>query len=331
MFDPPREIRSALVLGGCGFLGQWLISRLTARGIGVSSVDRDPRGRLAGMGVTSIQMTTLNSALELTALMGAGDFDVVFSLVGTGLVPRSVAAPLDDLANNVGSLVVLLDVVRRMDPPPLVVSVSSAAVYGSARSVPMTEQHPRRPESPYGVSKAAGEDYLDLYHRAYGVPALCVRPFSIYGPGQRKLVIYDLLERLRGSEDPLVVQASEHITRDFVYVEDVAETIVRLAERAPARGEAYNACSEQETSLRGLVELLVGLVAPDTRVSFTGATRPGDPTRWVGSRRLTSSTTGLTPTVLTDGVDRTWRWLDESARRADVGTAPGRRHRQDGR
>ena len=306
-----------MVFGGCGFLGQSLVRRLTARGINVTSVDRDPRGRLDGLGITSLQIPAGNSEFELADLMADEPVDVAFSLIGTGLVPRSVAAPLEDLANNVGSLLGLLEVIRRLDHPPLVVYLSSAAVYGSAQAIPMTEGHPRRPESPYGVSKATGEDYLRLYNTLYGIPAMSVRPFSIYGPGQRKLVIYDLLRRLIAGEDPLVVNAAPEITRDFVFVEDVAETIVRLAERAPADAHAYNACSGHGTSLGELVALLVRLALPDTSVVFSGTTRLGDPTHWVGSRVLTAAISGVEPTPLDDGLRRTAAWMRSLHGRGD--------------
>lgn len=308
--DPEaREIRRAVVFGGCGFVGQWLVRRLTARGVDVTSVDRDPRGRLEGSGVTSLQIPPRNAEFELADLMSRRPFDVAFSLIGTGLVPRSLAAPLEDLASNVGSLLGMLEVIRRLDAPPLVVSLSSAAVYGTAQTTPMTEEHPLAPESPYGVSKAAGEEYLRLYHKLYGIPSMSVRPFSIYGPGQRKLVIYDLLRRLIDGEKLLVVDAPAEITRDFVFVEDVAEMLVRLAERAPAEANAYNACSGLGTSLDELVALLIAIAQADASVVFTGTARPGDPTHWIGSRERVASITGVEPTGLPEGLARTAAWL----------------------
>jgi UDP-glucose 4-epimerase len=314
----PRELRSAVVFGGSGFLGQWVIRRLTARGVEVTSVDRDPRGRLEGTGVTSLQIPPRDAEFELADLMARRRFDVAFALIGTGLVPRSVAAPLEDLGNNVGSLLGLLEVIRRLDAPPLVVSLSSAAVYGSAQTTPVTEEHPRRPESPYGVSKSAAEDYLRLYNTHYGVPAITVRPFSIYGPGQRKLVIYDLLRRLLSGEDPLVIQAPANVTRDFLFVEDAAEMVVRLAERAPTDAPAFNACSGKGTSLAELAALLTAVTRPDVTVEFTGSARLGDPLRWIGSRAREAAVTGVEPLALADGLARTAAWLvAEDEKRAD--------------
>lgn len=312
----PRPIQRAVVFGGCGFLGQWLIRRLTARGIEVTSVDRDPRGRLEGLGVTSLQIPPRDAEFELADLMSRRRFDVAFSLIGTGLVPRSVAAPLEDLSNNVGALLGLLEVIRRLDAPPLVVNLSSAAVYGSAQTTPMTETHPRHPESPYGVSKVAGEEYLRLYNTLYGIPAMSVRPFSIYGPGQRKLVIYDLLRRLISGENPLVVAAAAEVTRDFIFVEDAAEMIVRLAERAPAEAHAYNACSGRGTSLRELTGLLIGLAQPSASVEFIGTGRPGDPIHWIGSRDLVLAVTGVEPTALSEGLARTVAWMTAAQERS---------------
>ena len=298
-----------MVFGGCGFLGQWVIRRLIAHGVDVTSVDRDPRGRLEGSGATSLQMPARDAEFELADLMARSSFDVAFSLIGTGLVPRSVAAPLEDLANNVGSLLGLLEVVRRLDSPPLVVSLSSAAVYGSAQFIPVTEEHPRKPESPVRVSKAAGEDYIRLYHELYGIPAIIARPFSIYGPGQRKLVVYDLLKRLYSGEDPLVVNAPPEYVRDFVLVADAAEMIVRLAESAPRDAQSYNVCSGQGTSLRKLVSSLIAVVGTEAGVRFTGSPRPGDPTHWIGCPDRTRNITGVDPIDLASGLTTTAAWL----------------------
>jgi UDP-glucose 4-epimerase len=195
--------------------------------------------------------------------------------------------------------------------------VSSAAVYGDAQYHPMSEDHPLEPKSPYGVSKLAAERYVRLYGRLHGVRGFSVRPFSIYGPRQRKLVVYDLLTRLHDGERPLRVLGSPDVSRDFVFAEDAARAMVGLARAAEAGGEAYNVASGHSTSLRELVTTLIEITAVDTAVEFTGAVRAGEPLHWTGDPDRARALGIRCDTSLDDGLRKTAEWF-HAARAAEV-------------
>ncbi len=278
-------------------------------GVHVTSVDRDPRGRLDGTGALSLQADLTAGERVLQDAFVDRRIDAVFMLVGSGSVPRSLENPRGDLAANAGSALAGLELLRDRADPPLVIHMSSAAVYGHGRTMPMNEDHPLEPVSPYGISKLAAEMYVRFYHGTYGIPAISLRPFSIYGPGQRKLVIYDLLRRLRHGEKPLLVKGDPIVTRDFVYVGDVARAAVRLARTAPAHGEAYNLCSGRATSLSELVETLIDVAGDDgTPPEFTGVQRTGDPVRWEGDSTRAALLGALCDTPLRKGLQHTARW-----------------------
>lgn len=239
--------------------------------------------------------------------------NAVFVLVGTGFVPLSLANPQADLENNVFTVLAVLECLRARRVPPVVVYFSSSAVYGDAQETPMREGGPTGPLSPYGVSKLAGESYIRLYHRLYGIPGLVLRPFSVYGPGQHKLVIYDLLRRILADESPLLVRGDPSVTRDYVYVADVVRAASLLARVAPAQGEAYNVCTSHGTSLGDLAAQLVAAAEREVAVEFTGQSRAGDPPKFEGDPGAMLALGAGCPTSLADGLRATVAWMRGTA------------------
>jgi UDP-glucose 4-epimerase len=221
--------------------------------------------------------------------------------------------PIDDLERNAVTTLAVLEGARHARRSPLVGFISSAAVYGEGRHMPMTEDHPLEPVSPYGISKLAAETYVRLYAELYGFPTFSVRPFSLYGPRQRKLVVYDLLCRATDGEDPLVVLGSPEVSRDFVYVADCARALLVLARRAPALGEAYNVASGAGTPLGVLVPAILKAVGSDVSVAFTGSVRPGDPLRWEGDPARARALGATFDTPLEAGLRRTAEWFHTAA------------------
>ncbi len=304
-----RQLDRALVLGGAGFLGGWVTEELVCRGVETMVVGYG--AHRPGDMALAITKATVEDALA------DREYDALFFLAGSPSVPRSVREPAQDLHDNAGIVIDVLEALRGRERPPVVVFASSAAVYGDACHELMDEGHPKLPRSPYGVSKLAAEHYLRLYAETYEIPALSVRPFSVYGPRQRKLVVYDLLVRLLRGENPLAVQSSPEVARDFVFVRDVAQAVVALADRAPAVGEAYNLASGVSTTLRELVDELIDAIGGDIQATFTNRMRVGDPLRWRGDTSRAEALGATCRTSLVDGVRETLAWV-----RADLEAGP---------
>jgi UDP-glucose 4-epimerase len=119
--------------------------------------------------------------------------DVIFHLAGNSSVPQSLLHPARDLQSNLMPTLRLLENLKNRSSAPLLVFASSAAVYGEPSYVPVDEQHPTCPTSPYGVSKLRAEQYITVYSELYGIRAVLLRLFPVYGPGQRKQIVYDLM------------------------------------------------------------------------------------------------------------------------------------------
>lgn len=307
-----RGVGHALVVGGAGFVGGWLVERLVGEGIETTVLDRSAgsKGDLGGVEVIAEDVLRV----DVQGVVEERGIDTVFHLAGTPSVPPSLTRPTEDLERNAGTTLSVLEGVRRARRPPLVAFVSSAAVYGDGRRMPMSEDHPLRPVSPYGVSKLAAETYVRLYAQLYGIPTFSVRPFSLYGPRQEKLVVYDLLHRALDGEDPLVVGGSPDVSRDFVFVKDCVGALLVLARYAPAQGEAYNIASGTGTPLGTLVPLLLQAAGLEAAVEFTGTVRPGDPLRWEGDPTAARALGAIFGTTLADGLRQTAEWFLASGR-----------------
>jgi UDP-glucose 4-epimerase len=303
-----RTFARPLVLGGGGFLGSWLLAALRAEGLVPSVVERSVTSPRSPADSVDLVLGDVLS-VDLVSIMASRGTDVVFHLATAAYVPPSVDDPITDLRQNVETTVAVLEAARRTDPCPLVVLASSAAVYGEAVLLPMSEGHPLLPVSPYGVSKLTAERYLALYARLHGVPCIAVRMFSLYGPGQRKQVVYDLMCRALNGENPLSVLGRPNATRDLVYVTDAARGFIQLAQHAPATGEAYNLAAGHPTAIDELANAIIRILGLDVPVVFSGEVRRGDPLHWHGDASAAEALGVVFATELEQGLLYTAEWV----------------------
>ena len=272
----------ALITGAGGFIGSHLTERLLESGWDVSTVSRSLSGKPNH--VRQVLSETRFHEGDLAALLAAEtlnhDFDYVFHLAGSASVPDSIAAPAVDLQNNVGLTLALLENVRHRSHKPKLVYLSSAAVYGNPVNIPITEENSVAPISPYGISKLASESYMRVYSEIFGVPTVVVRPFSVYGPRQEKLVIYDLLKQLEAGGTTLNIRGDGTQARDFIHISDVIDAILAIALKAPFAGEAYNIGSGSSVTVKDLVSLLLEATGQARKVVYSDKINAGEPLRW---------------------------------------------------
>jgi UDP-N-acetylglucosamine/UDP-N-acetyl-alpha-D-glucosaminouronate 4-epimerase len=160
-----------------------------------------------------------------------------------------------------------------------VVFSSSCAVYGDNPQLPLSEQSTAQPLSPYAASKLIGEVYCQTYYRAYGLPAVCLRYFNIYGPrqdpnGDYAAVIPKFVHRLKAGQAPLIYGDGRQ-TRDFVFVSDVVYANLLACEHPHATGQVFNVASGRGTSLLDLADGLNRLTATPIAPRFASP-REGD-------------------------------------------------------
>ncbi|APR80544.1 UDP-glucose 4-epimerase [Minicystis rosea] len=264
-----------LVTGALGFIGG-----------SVARYARDHGHEVIGTARTAapaagLPIVAATDEPALAAIVEEHAPDVILHAAGRASVAASLSAPRDDFEGSVLSWHALLEAVRRSGRRPLVILPSSAAVYGNPEHLPVAEDAPAAPISPYGFHKRLCEILADEYARCFGIEVVITRLFSVLGPAQRRLLVWEIFAQLQGPEEVAWLQGTGRETRDFLHVDDVAEAMLRIA-AAPRRpgAEVLNLASGEERSVLDLATALRDRVAPEKRIACRGEARPGDPQRW---------------------------------------------------
>jgi UDP-glucose 4-epimerase len=210
----------------------------------------------------------------------------------------------------------LLNALRKAKQRIRFVFLSSAAVYGNPRALPVLETSDLIPISPYGFHKVCSEALVREYAALHGLDALSLRIFSAYGPGLRRQVVYDVVRRIRPGSS-LRLDGTGMESRDFVHATDVARAAFCALERAPGRGEAYNVASGTETTLRALATQLRKLCG-DGPIEFSGKVRTGDPANWRADIAALVAL-GFRPTMSIDeGLRQVAEWVQTESHASGV-------------
>jgi UDP-glucose 4-epimerase len=301
-------VRRVLVTGGAGFVGSALVRLLAERGDGVRVYDDLSTGSaelLEGTGAELVEGDIRDLDSLLRATRGC---EVVFHLAAaTGVVP-SVEDPFSDFELNVRGTLNALSAAREAGVGRFVFSSSNAPL--GAAAYPASEEKPAAPLSPYGASKAAGEAYCSAFHGAYGFHSVAVRFSNAYGPrsAHKSSVVALFIRRLLAGEE-LIVYGDGTQTRDFVYVTDLAEGLVRAAETDGVGGEVFQLASGVETSVNALIAMLAE-VAGREPVIRREPPRPGEILRNYSLIEKARQRLGYDPTVpLDDGLAQTYEWF----------------------
>ncbi|WP_206680326.1 GDP-mannose 4,6-dehydratase [Flaviflexus huanghaiensis] len=311
-----------VVTGGAGFIGSHtvdalLATRAPAHVLVLDTLDNGSAENLsrweADPRFTLVVGDIRDRKLVDSVLSGA---DVVFHLACLG-VRHSLHNPVDNHeVNATGSLTVAL--AARDAGVTRFIHVSSSEVFGTARTVPMDENHPTWPETVYGAGKLAGEAYSRAMFRTYGMPVVVVRPFNTYGTrshveGDSGEIIPRTIVRMINGERP-VLYGDGSQTRDFMHVSDTAAGLLALAECEEAIGRTVTIGTGVETSMREVCRLIAdALDRPDLTPRMLPA-RPGDVLRLCADGSTMARLTGLTPNVvLADGIADLVDWFQARA------------------
>jgi UDP-glucose 4-epimerase len=308
---------TALVTGGGGFIGRWLVKALLDEGTRVTVLDDFSNGSPANLEELQddprleVVEGSINSPAAVERAFARRP-DVVYHLAAQINVQNSIDAPFDTYEPDVIGTLRVLEAVRAAGAPPFLF-MSSCMVYAAAGSEPIGELHPVRPASPYAASKLAGEQLTISYGLAYGCPVSVVRPFNTYGPFQRADgeggVVAIFCERaLRGEEIAIFGDGTQ--TRDLLYVADCAEFLLRAAASDAARGLLLNAGTGRDVTILELAELVGGGTAPVRHVQHPHP--QAEIARLVCDHRLAEEVLRWRPTTsLEQGVAETKTWMTQ--------------------
>ncbi|MCW8129484.1 MAG: SDR family oxidoreductase [Planctomycetota bacterium] len=305
-----------LVTGGAGFIGSHLADGLLADpklgaqvrvADNLSNGDEKNLAHLAGR-VEFLRGDLLDDAFRARALDG---IEAVLHLAALGSVKRSLDRPRDSHLNGAHLTLLMLESARAAGAARFVYA-SSSSVYGGAEPLPQDEARRPNPLSPYAATKLAGEHYVRAFARAYGLQAVSLRYFNVFGPRQRADSEYSavLAKFCRAFRDgaPLHVFGDGEQSRDFTYVENVVRANLLALQAPRLEGEAVNIAAGERHSLNEIVRELNALTGRALVPSY-GPARPGDVRHSLAELSLAGNLLGYRPAVdFRSGLAKTLAW-----------------------
>ncbi len=309
--------KSLLVTGGAGFIGSHLTDRLIRERPGnLVVVDNLWLGRLSNLDAAfaafpglKFYRTDITNVRALRDILRAEEVDIVFDLATIPL-PASLVRPKWS-ARKIYEMALTVCELGRQGYYQTLVHCSSSEVYGTATYVPMDEEHPLLARTPYAAAKAAADLLVQSYQHTFGLDATIVRPFNNYGPRQNDAnyagIIPIVIRRIRAGQVPVIFGDGEQ-TRDYSFVTDVADGMVRVAANDAARGGVLNLASGEEITVNRLVRGLAAALDYDGPIEYA-PDRPGDVRRHLAGIARAQRLIDYRPqTELETGLERTVAW-----------------------
>jgi UDP-glucose 4-epimerase len=306
-----------VVTGGAGFLGSHVAEALLQSGREVVVLDDFSNGKMLHLdGIRNDPRLTIVRGDVTNKADVARAFDGSTAVIHLSVLDlrRSIKEP--EHVNRVivdGTLNCLEAALKnRMR---VFLNCSSSEVFGSAAYVPMDEQHPLRPETPYAAAKVAQDMYVFSFGRTYQLPWVTLRPFNMYGPHSHwqsfrgELIPKMIVRAMNGK--PLVIFGDGSQTRDFIYVKDAARAMVAVLDNESVRGRDLNICSGEETSIKTIATMICKSFGLDPASAIeVQPARPGDVARHLGDNRNFKAVMGFGPQVgIEQGLAETVAWF----------------------
>jgi len=302
-----------LILGGNGFIGSHLTDRLYQRGHSIRIYDRGPnRFRQTPTGIDSFYGNYVNAEGLSDAVAG---MDVVFHLISTTVPSTSNADPEADVTENLLSTIRLLNIMRTSGCRRIVFLSSGGTVYGRTGGGKVSEDADTLPICSHGVVKRAVELYLHMYHELYGFEYVVLRVANPYGARQGHFgvqgVIGTFMEKIKRQET-LEIWGDGSVTRDYVYVEDVAEAC-ELAAGSGACG-VFNIGSGVGLTLNEIIQTLSDVTGQEIVRTYLAGREYDVPAIVLNCDKAFSELSWKSKTRFIDGITKTWDWARSELR-----------------
>ena len=312
-----------LVTGGAGFIGSYVVEGLLSEGAGAVVVADDfSLGRRDNLAAVTnrpeleiVEADCANERAMREICARHGGFDACFNMA---VIP--LPASLEDPRGTTDANVAMTTSVCELGRAGLfgrLIQFSSSEVYGTAQHVPMSEEHPLVPHTPYAASKAATDHIAISYWLTFGLPTTILRPFNAYGPRQNDAAYAGLIPTVVRNVQagrPVTIHGDGNQARDYAHVRDVSWATLRVAEHDDALGRTFNTGAGSEHTVSQLVaELLTAMGKPDWPVVH-GPPRPGDVRRLLADTTALENLVGFRRSVpIREGLAETVAWYMGSA------------------
>ncbi len=305
-----------LVTGADGFIGSHLTEMLLSKGYYVRALSQynsfNYWGWLEGLKNDNLEVVSGDIRDSNFCRVITKDIDVVFHLAALIAIPYSYLAPDSYVDTNIkGTLNICQSSLDNNVKRVLITSTSE--VYGTAKYVPIDENHPKQPQSPYSATKIAADAMALSFYNAFNLPVTIVRPFNTYGPRQSaRAIIPTIITQIANGERTIKL-GDLSPTRDFNYVKDTCKGFIELSDCVKSIGQEVNICSNYEISMRDTLNLIAGIMNEDvTFIEDFERIRPknSEVFRLWGDNRKIKELTGFCPDYsLEKGLDETVKWF----------------------
>ena len=310
--------KSVLVTGAGGFMGSHLTERMVELGVSVKAFVRYNSRNDWGL----LELLSKDKLDEIEVIMGdlkdadavrhaAKDIDIIFHLGSLIAIPYSYIHPRETIETNIlGALNVLT--AAKENNIEKIIHTSTSEVYGTARYVPIDEEHPLQGQSPYSASKIGADKIAESFYRSFDLPVATIRPFNTFGPRQSARAVIPAIITQALSREKIFL-GSLQPTRDYTYVGDVVNAFIKVAESPKSTGEVINIGSNFEISIGDLANKTFSLIGKNAEIITDSArVRPQDSEverLWCDNTKA-EKLLGWTPkTSLDEGLKETIEWI----------------------
>ena len=268
-----------LITGGLGFLGSNLCRVLAVTEHKVTGIGHGCEKKAKSIGYSR----WVEADVKLSALESLGEkFDVVIHCAGQVSVGKSLLDPFSDYRSNVQTTAELIEFVRTKNKDALIIYASSAAVYGDADHFPTSIKQPLKPITPYGSHKKISEELMKAAHLCFGLKFSIIRFFSIYGPGLRRQLFWDALEKITSSDEVVNFSGTGQEIRDWIYIDDAVQLIRKVMNAEQQGLQIFNGASGIPITNSEVVSKLMKISDRRKTINFDGIARSGDPIKFLG-------------------------------------------------
>lgn len=274
-----------VVFGSSGFLGSSILCNLpSSQALGINTIsDIDP-----------------NNLYKCK---------IFINCAGASNVNNSFQDPINDFNKNTILVEQLLEIIRISGNKKIkFINISSAAVYGNPQALPIIEESNVNPISPYGYHKKMAEDLCRYYNQCYGINTLSLRIFSAYGLGQRKMLFWDLYNKILHSKGEIELFGTGQESRDFIHVDDIIQQLILAIKYANFQGEALNVANGVEINIKEIVDLFRKYHPNSFKYRFNGINRPGDPLNWCADISKMKKWGYIQKVSIYDGIEDYIKW-----------------------
>ena len=304
--------KQVLVTGGCGFIGSEVTKQLSNSGAIVTVLDNLSSGKekyVDKISNVKIKIGDLGDNSLIKSLISETDY--IINLAALPFIPDSYYYPKEFFDVNVTSTINLALEASKEKKIKRFIHISSSEIYGSAKYVPMDEEHPTTPQSTYAVSKLSGERVVFTIHKEHNLPAVIIRPFNSFGPNiTQPYIIPEIISQIISGKNEITLGNIES-KRDLTFVSDTARAILLSLTSENIIGQTINVGSQRTFSIKELVKIISDLSSREVKIKIDSSRfRPFDIDNLVCNYEKANRLLGWKPEIsITDGLKSTIEWV----------------------